>query len=118
MAKESNTELTVIDQLENEYPTIANGYKKIIREQYELFARKHLDYGLTNVSAGTQLANDEEKQFALTGLFFRLNDKVSRWKNLIVTKQFAKNEALTDTYQDITNYGIIDQLVERGLWKK
>lgn len=118
MAKESNTELTVIDQLENEYPTIANGYKKIIREQYELFARKHLDYGLTNVSAGTQLANDEEKQFALTGLFFRLNDKVSRWKNLIVTKQFAKNEALTDTYQDITNYGIIAQLVERGLWKK
>ena len=118
MAKESNTELTVIDQLENEYPTIANGYKKIIREQYELFARKHLDYGLTNVSAGTQLANDEEKQFALTGLFFRLNDKVSRWKNLIVTKQFAKNEVLTDTYQDITNYGIIAQLVERGLWKK
>jgi len=118
MAKESNTELTVIDQLENEYPTIANGYKKIIREQYELFARKHLDYGLTNVSAGTQLANDEEKQFALTGLFFRLNDKVSRWKNLIVTKQFAKNEALTDTYQDITNYGIIAQLVEKGLWKK
>ena len=118
MAKESNTELTVIDQLENEYPTIANGYKKIIREQYELFARKHLDYGLTNVSAGTQLANDEEKQFALTGLFFRLNDKVSRWKNLIVTKQFVKNEVLTDTYQDITNYGIIAQLVERGLWKK
>ena len=118
MAKESNTELTVIDQLENEYPTIANGYKKIIREQYELFARKHLDYGLTNVSAGTQLANDEEKQFALTGLFFRLNDKVSRWKNLIVTKQFAKNEVLTDTYQDIINYGIIAQLVERGLWKK
>lgn len=118
MAKESNTELSVIDQLENEYPTIANGYKKIIREQYELFAKKHLDYGLTNVSAGTQLSNDEEKQFALTGLFFRLNDKVSRWKNLIVTKQVAKNEALTDTYQDITNYGIIAQLVERGLWKK
>ena len=120
MAKEEKeyAELSVIAQLEEEYPTIANGYKKIIREQYELFAKKHLDYGLTNVSAGTQLANDEEKQFALTGLFFRLNDKVSRWKNLIVTKQFAKNEALTDTYQDITNYGIIAQLVERDLWKK
>ena len=25
---------------------------------------------------------------------------------------------LTDTYQDIVNYGIIAQLVERGLWKK
>jgi predicted DNA-binding WGR domain protein len=39
-------------------------------------------------------------------------------KDNIVTKQVAKNEALTDTYQDITNYGIIAQLVERGLWKK
>ena len=115
MAKE---EMSVIEQLEKEYPTIAAGYKQIIKEQYILFSRKHLDYGMTNVAAGTQLANDEEKQFALTGLFFRLNDKVSRWKNLIVTKQVAKNEALTDTYQDITNYGIIAQLVERGLWKK
>ena len=65
MAKEEKeyAELSVIAQLEEEYPTIENGYKKIIREQYELFARKHLDYGLTNVSAGTQLSNDEEKQF-------------------------------------------------------
>jgi len=117
MAKEEK-EKSVIEIMEEQYPTIANGYKKIIREQYEMFAKKHLDYGLTNVAAGTQLANDEEKQFALTGLFFRLNDKVSRWKNLIMTKQVAKNEALTDTYQDITNYGIIAQLVERGLWKK
>mgnify|MGYP003662115375 CR=1 FL=1 len=47
MAKPSEeyAELSVIAQLEEEYPTIANGYKKIIREQYELFAKKHLDYG-------------------------------------------------------------------------
>jgi hypothetical protein len=115
MAKE---EMSVIEQLEKEYPTIANGYKKILKEQYELFAKKHLDYGMSNVAAGTQLSNDEEKSFALTGLFFRLNDKVSRWKNLIINKREAQNETLTDTYQDITNYGIIAQLVERGMWKK
>jgi len=111
-------ELSVIEQLEAEYPTIASGYKKIMKEQYELFAKKHLDYGLTNIAAGTQLSNDDEKQFALTGLFFRLNDKISRWKNLIITSRKAQNEALTDTYQDLTNYGIIAQLVDRGLWKK
>jgi len=111
-------EISVIEQLEKEYPTIANGYKKILKEQYELFAKKHLDYGMSNVAAGTQLVNDEEKSFALTGLFFRLNDKVSRWKNLIINKREAQNETLTDTYQDITNYGIIAQLVERGMWKK
>ena len=112
------TEKSVIEQLEEEYPTIAQGYKQIIKEQYMLFAKKHLDYGLANVAAGTQLANNDEKQFALTGLFFRLNDKVSRWKNLIITKRDVQNETLEDTYQDITNYGIIAQLVERGLWKK
>ena len=114
----SEKEVSAIEQLEKEYPTIAAGYKKIIKEQYELFAKKHLDYGMANVAAGTQLANDEEKQFALTGLFFRLNDKVSRWKNFIINKRNAQNETLTDTYQDITNYGIIAQLVEREMWKK
>ena len=115
MAKE---EISVIEQLEKEYPTIAQGYKQIIKEQYALFAKKHLDYGLQNIAAGTQLSNDEEKDFALTGLWYRLSDKVNRWKNLIITKQTSKNEPLIDTYQDITNYGIIAQLVERGLWKK
>lgn len=115
MAKE---EMSVIEQLEKEYPIIAQGYKQIIKEQYTLFAKKHLDYGLTNISAGTQLVNNEEKDFALTGLWYRLSDKVNRWKNLIITKQTSKNEPLFDTYQDITNYGIIAQLVERDLWKK
>lgn len=104
--------------LEKEYPTIYNGYKEIIEEQFELFSRKHLDYGMSNISAGTQLLNDEEKQFALTGLWYRISDKINRWKNIIITKQRTKNEALIDTYQDLVNYGIIAQLVERGLWKK
>jgi len=116
--KIAKEEKSVIELMEEQYPTIADGYKKIIREQYELFCRKHLDYGMANVAAGTQLVNDEEKSFALTGLFFRLNDKVSRWKNLIITGRKTQNETLTDTYQDITNYGIIAQLVDRGLWKK
>jgi hypothetical protein len=115
MAKE---EMSAIEILEKEYPVIAAGYKKIIKEQYELFAKKHLDYGMTNVAAGTQLANDEEKQFAITGLFFRLNDKISRWKNLIINKRSAQNETLIDTYQDIANYGIIAQMVDRDMWKK
>lgn len=107
-----------IQQLQEEYPIIAKGYEQIILEQYELFAKKHLDYGMSNISAGTQLANDEEKEFALTGLWYRLSDKINRWKNMIINKRKANNEPLTDTYQDIVNYGIIAQLVERGLWKK
>ena len=105
-------------QLKDEYPTIYEGYTQIVAEQLELFAKKHIDYGMSNISAGTQLQNDEEKNFALTGLWYRINDKINRWKNLLITKSQANNEPLTDTYQDLTNYGIIAQLVERGMWKK
>jgi hypothetical protein len=101
-----------------EYPTIYNGYKQIMDEQFELFCKKHLDYGMGNISQGNSLETESERKFAISGLFFRLNDKVNRWKNLLVNKREANNESLVDTYQDITNYGIIAQLVERGLWKK
>ena len=103
--------------LKKEYPTIYNGYQSIVDEQFELFAKKHLDYGMHNVSAGTNLDTADETEFAMTGLWYRLSDKINRWKNMIISGRKAQNETLIDTYQDITNYGIIAQLVERGLWK-
>jgi len=105
------------DILKKEYPTIYNAYKDIADEQFELFAKKHLDYGMGNVAAGTQLANSDEKEFAMTGLWYRLSDKINRWKNMIISGRKAQNETLIDTFQDVTNYGIIAQLVKRGLWK-
>ena len=104
--------------LKKEYPHIYNGYMAIVEEQLELFSKKHLDYGMSNISAGTLLSTEEERSFALTGLWYRISDKISRWKNLLINNKRINNEPLTDTYQDIVNYGIIAQLVERGLWKK
>ena len=103
--------------LKEEYPTIYNAYQEIVDEQFELFARKHLDYGMHNVSAGTNLENSDEVEFAMTGLWYRLSDKINRWKNMIISGRKAQNETLIDTFQDVTNYGIIAQLVKRGLWK-
>ena len=103
--------------LKEEYPTIYNGYQSIVDEQFELFAKKHLDYGMHNVSAGTNLDNSDEIEFAMTGLWYRLSDKINRWKNMIISGRRAQNESLIDTFQDVTNYGIIAQLVKRGLWK-
>ena len=105
-----------IDTLREEYPVIYQGYKDIIDEQFELFAKKHLDYGMHNVSAGTNLETAQEKEFAMTGLWYRLSDKINRWKNMIISGRKAENETLIDTFQDITNYGIISQLVSRGMW--
>ena len=103
--------------LKNEYPTIHDGYEQIMYEQFDLFAKKHLDYGMHNVSAGTNLENNDEVEFAMTGLWYRLSDKINRWKNMIISGRKAENETLIDTFQDITNYGIISQLVSRGMWR-
>lgn len=107
-----------VETLKKEYPIIYEGYKEIMDEQFELFAQKHLDYGMGNISAGTQLANDDETSFAMTGLWYRISDKVNRWKNMIISKRSFYNESLIDTFQDLTNYGIIAQLVAKGKWKK
>ena len=108
---------TAKEILKKEYPLIYETYVEVMAEQFELFAKKHLDYGMGNVSAGTQLVNDEEKEFAMTGLWYRLSDKINRWKNMILTDRKAQNETLIDTFQDITNYGIICQMVSKDKWK-
>ena len=103
--------------LKEEYPTIYSGYKQIIDEQFELFAKKHLDYGMHNVTAGTNLDTPDEIEFAMTGLWYRISDKINRWKNMIISGRRAQNETIIDTFQDITNYGIIAQLVKRDMWR-
>lgn len=108
---------TAVDILKKEYPIIYKGYQQIVEEQFELFAKKHLDYGMHNVSAGTNLETDDEVEFAMTGLWYRLSDKINRWKNMIISGRKAQNETLIDTFQDVTNYGIIAQLVSRGMWR-
>ena len=70
-----------------------------------------------NVSAGTNLETADEVEFAMTGLWYRLSDKINRWKNMIISGRKAQNETLIDTFQDVTNYGIIAQLVSRGMWR-
>jgi len=48
----------------------------------------------------------------------RISDKINRWKNLIISSRVPNNETIVDTFQDIVNYGIIAQLVEKNQWKK
>ena len=110
--------LTATEIVKKEYPHIHAGYMAIMEEQLELFSRKHLDYGMHNITAGTSLATEDEREFALTGLWYRMSDKINRWKNLLINNRGVNNEPLSDTFQDICNYAIICQLVERDQWKK
>ena len=108
-----------IEIFEHEYPELSDEFKQIQNEMYEMFARKHMDYGLNNIALGGDLTNKEDKKFSLTGLCIRLTDKISRLKNLLINgKSFVEGEGIQDTFIDIANYGIIGLLVGRNKWKK
>ena len=109
-----------VNVFEKEYPELSEEFKKIQQEQYEMFASKHLDYGLSNIALGGDIVNNEgDKKFSLTGLAIRLTDKISRLRNLMVNgKNYVEGEGMEDTFIDIANYGIIGLLVGRNKWKK
>ena len=95
-------------------------FKKIQREQYELFLHKQHDYGPGNISVGTQLITPDEVHLSLTGLWFRMNDKIQRLKNLLMSgrKNAVEGETVEDAYLDVSNYGIMATIVSRGKWGK
>jgi hypothetical protein len=114
---EVNQTITIFEE---EYPELSEEFKKIQKEMYEMFAAKHMDYGLNNIALGGDIINNnDDKQFSLTGLCIRLTDKISRLKNLLIKgRSFVKGEGMEDTFIDIANYGIIGLLVGRNKWKK
>jgi len=115
-----NLNSTPVEIFEHEYPELSNEFKTIQKEMYEMFARKHMDYGLNNITLGGDIVNNsDDKQFSLTGLCIRLTDKISRLKNLLINgRSFVEGEGMQDTFIDIANYGIIGLLVGRNKWKK
>jgi len=119
MAEEKETLLSPIKQCEEKYPETTTEFKKIMREQYELFCRKQLNYGPDNISVGTKLESPEEVKLSLTGLWFRMNDKIQRLKQLVLLgKEDTVGESVQDSYSDLSVYGIIAQIVSRGKWAK
>ena len=108
-----------IVQFEEEYPELSQEFKEIQDEMYRMFAAKHMDYGLQNISLGGDLTKENDKKFSLTGLSIRLTDKISRLRNLLTNgRNFVKGEGMEDTFIDIANYSIIGLLVGRDKWKK
>jgi len=111
---------STVDVLEQAYPEMTSEFKRLQREQYELFCKKQHDYGPGNIAVGTQLANEEEIKLSLTGLWFRMNDKIQRLKNLLIGDSVAavSDEPIEDAYLDVSNYGIMATIVKNGKWGK
>ena len=112
-------EPAVVKQVEEMYPEMTDEFKAIMFTQYELFCKKQLNYGPSNISAGTQLQTQDDVKLSLTGLWFRMNDKIQRLKQLVVLGYSdTVGESINDTYQDLSVYGIIAQIVKNGKWAK
>ena len=110
---------TAVEFCEKNYPQTTSEFKKILDEMYITFCKKQRNYGPGNISVGTSLQTEEDVKLALTGLFFRKNDKIQRLLQLVVKGQPDEvGENIQDTYEDLSVYGIISQLVQRDKWAK
>jgi len=109
----------VVIEMEKKFPVMTAEFKRIQQAQYELFCAKQSNYGPDNISMGSTLEREEDRKLSLQGLFFRINDKVNRYKQMIMFgSKDAVGESLDDTFKDISVYGIIAQLVQSGKWGK
>jgi hypothetical protein len=110
---------SAVEYCERTYPQTTEEFKKILDEMYLTFCKKQRNYGPGNISVGTALQTQDEVKLSLTGLWFRINDKVQRLKQLVVFGQPDEvGEPIQDTYEDLSVYGIIAQIVQRGKWGK
>ena len=110
----------VVQYMERTYPEMTGEFLKIQSEQYELFCRKQYDYGPQNIAVGTILKTKEDIRLSLLGIWFRCNDKIERLKTLLMRDKgnAVDNEPATDSFSDISNYGVMAQVVARGKWAK
>jgi hypothetical protein len=112
-------EESAVEFCERVYPEMMEEFKKIQSEMYETFCKKQRNYGPGNISVGTALQTNEDIKLSLTGLWFRINDKIQRLKQLVVLGQPDEvGEPIQDTFQDLSVYGIIAQIVQRKKWAK
>ena len=96
---------------------IEQGFLRVLQEMYQLFCRKHHDYGRNNISVG-----------GLHGVTIRIGDKTSRLFNLMgisedahtggISAPAVKGEALEDSFLDMGNYGPIGVMLARGWWPR
>ena len=100
----------IVSQMEQEWPEMTTEFKKLQREQYELFCHKQHDYGPGNISVGSPLLTEEDVKLSLTGLWFRMNDKIQRLKTLLMSNRVNA--------VDVSNYGIMATIVKNGKWGK
>lgn len=118
MSEEKPTQNEIIKQVEEKYPEITKEFKKILRDQYELFCKKMDNYGKGNLMLGGDINDKEDRKLAISGIVIRCNDKTNRLIQLVLknTKDHV-NEPVLDSFIDLCNYSIIAQIINNEKWR-
>lgn len=82
-------------------------FELVEKQLLEIFKKKHKDYGKENILEIEEL-----------GIVFRLQEKVSRLKNLLMKGGDPENESIEDNIRDIAVYAIIIELFRKGWFQK
>jgi len=108
----------VVALMELECPEMTSEFKRLQKEQYELFCRKQYNYGKGNIMLGGDIEKKEDRKMSLSGVVIRMNDKLNRLMSLILkSREDVVDESVEDTFIDMANYSIIALLVNRMKWK-
>ena len=69
--------------MEKEWPEMTKEFKRLQREQYELFLQNNMTMVLVIFLLGTMLQTEEEIKLCINWFWFRMNDKLQRLKEYI-----------------------------------
>lgn len=103
--------------------TAYDAFKELQIKEYSLFLLKDSKYGAGNVFGVDVLTEDiagdpEEKTYALLGIYLRMRDKLSRFKNLLSDATETGGETIEDTLMDLSNYANMAILIQQEKWAK
>ena len=99
---------TLTDEVYTEFgctEPLTRAYIQIALYDILTFDRKQHDYGPENITA-----------FGEKGVVVRMNDKMARLRNLVWGDKPASNEAIEDSYTDLSVYGVIGRMCRAGTW--
>lgn len=99
------------------YSLIINRFTSNQRKQRDLFICKHFKYGASNIFSGNY-DNPDEVNVALLGIYTRAQDKLNRFKTLVLRRETGEDtdESIIDTLNDLANYANIGIIVYSGDW--
>jgi folate-dependent phosphoribosylglycinamide formyltransferase PurN len=108
-----------VEYCEQHYPETMQELRRLQKEEFRLFCKKQFDYGPGNISVGQDTSTADGKRVSLCSIVFRCNDKVQRLLNLVVkNNKSAQNEPVMDAFEDLSLYGKIAKIVDKGVWGK